>query len=200
MFLKTQKKPGILLIACLLIFGTTPLAFGSEIGDIVEGLKDLSNLPDEKWMDTALTDSDVVNKDIINLNTASDNYDYESLSMYADNLAADSQAALDNSNSYTLSGDVTKIMKGEYDLAMEQAGQAAIYIKNLVEENKKGNKEGVKSNEEKATEYLNSYIQHMNFVYKSIHDLNCARTYSLCINGNGYKCREKFNKCMGQIV
>jgi hypothetical protein len=56
--------------------------------------------------------------------------------MYADNLAADIQAALDNSNSYTLSGDVTKIMKDEYDLAMEQAGQAAIYIKNLVEENK----------------------------------------------------------------
>ena len=198
MFLKTRKKLGILLLACLLIVGTIPLVFGGALGDI--NVTQIYDNPDEKWKETALTDSDVVNNDISNIKITYGNHDMESLSMYADKIAADSQTALDNSNSYTVSGSYTQIMKDQYDLGMKQAGQAAIYIKKMVEEDKKGNEEGVKSNDDKAAEYLESYYQHIKFVYQSIQKLHCTRMYSLCINGNNYYCGEQYRKCMGRII
>jgi hypothetical protein len=198
MFFKTRKTLGILLLACLLIFGTIPFAFAGVIGDI--DLNKIYNNPDEKWKDTAIKDSVVVNNDMESIVAPALNNDWPALSKCADKIAADSQTALDNSDSYTVSGSFTQTLKYEYNLAMEQAIQAAKYIKLGIEEAKEGNSEGATSDFYQAGEYKRSYYQHIKFVYKNIHALHCTRMYNLCIHGNNFKCRDQYKKCLDQIV
>lgn len=161
-FLKTRKKLGILIV-CFLILGTIPLAFCKDEGiDNINVTKIYDN-PDNNWIEKCLNDSTKVSRDIKSVLVPIKNNDLEGLSKCADKITADSQAAIDTSNSYKVSSDLQPI-KDEYNLGMEQAGQFAIIMYKLVEDAKNGTDEDVKSDWNKAAEPIRSYNQHINSV------------------------------------
>jgi hypothetical protein len=153
-FVKIRKRLVISLLTCFLILGIIPSALGS-------------NAQDEKWTTNCMNISSAVANDIKNSIAPIKNNDLESLSKCADNIAADSQVAIDTSNSYEVSPSLQSI-KDEYNVAMEQAGQIATCLTKLVNEAENGNKEGIKYNYDTAGKYLTSYNQHMKSVYSQV--------------------------------
>ena len=129
-----------------------------------------SEYQDAQWLTACSPDVSYVANDMDHLSTAASDYDYASLSTYADALYKDSQNAIDASDLYSVSPDLQSA-KDEYRLAMVQANWAAVYTRMGVDEYNKGNvKEGtsyleqaipyIKScgeDSKKATELINAY-------------------------------------------
>jgi hypothetical protein len=160
MFFENRITLGLLLLVSFLILGTIPFALGATNDINITGMIN----PNIKWIINTNNNETVVNHDINNCLTSLGKLDWQSVSISADKIADDSQKAIDVSNSYEVSSDFQSV-KDEYNLAMEQAIQAAIYIKKGAEEAEKGNRDGMDSNFNQAAECLKSYNQHTHSVY-----------------------------------
>ena len=118
-----------------------------------------SSYQDIQWTATCGADTTIVTNDINGISTAASNYDFTSLSTYADALYKDSQKAIDNSDLYSVSPDLQSA-KDEYMMTMVQANWAAVFTSKAVGELENGNTEDGNADLKEATQYMNSFSEH----------------------------------------
>jgi hypothetical protein len=136
----------------------------------INGKTSVLTQDDRQWILTIVGDGNSLYRDWKSAVTAGKNSDLQSYSTSADNMSVDSQKAIDNSNKYDVS-DLLKPEKDEYNLAMEQAGQATIYMKKTVEDCKKGSDDEKKADSDEANKYLKSCDQHLDNVSSALRPL-----------------------------
>ena len=115
---------------------------------------------DSQWLTACVSDMTQVDNDMKSLTTAAKNYDFTSASTYAAILYTDSHKAIDDSDLYNVSPDLQGA-KDEYQLAMAQASQVAVYANSGVEEYNNRNFEAINTDLKQAIECVKSYNEHI---------------------------------------
>lgn len=140
-----------------------------------EAEKSITEYDDVEWINTIVSDSNKVQKDLANLDTISNNIkttdDLNSLAKYSGYLYDSTQTALINSNKYNVSPEL-QTTKSEYDEAMSDYNLACAYIYQSVKEYNNGNAKECQSLVGDATYYINSGTGHTNKATALLNDYN----------------------------
>jgi len=113
-----------------------------------------------QWSTNCISYMAQVDNDMKYLTTAAKNYDFSSVSIYANTLYTDSQKAIEDSDLYNVSPDLQDA-KNEYRSAMIQAKMVAVYTNSGIDKYNNGNFIAVNSDVKQAIECVNSYKEHI---------------------------------------
>jgi hypothetical protein len=126
---------------------------------------------DMVWISTMLSDMSVVQKDMTGLGKAATNNDMVSLKTYTDRLSTSTETAIDDSDKYTVSSDLTAIQK-EYRQGMVSYNAAAMACYGGLEAYNSGDMAGFQDSFSTATDLLNAGTERITKCTKLVNEYN----------------------------
>ncbi|MGV8078189.1 MAG: hypothetical protein ACP5N0_13040 [Methanosarcina sp.] len=142
-----------------------------ETPDEVETPESTVSSSDMVWISTMLSDMSVVQKDMTGLGKAATNNDMVSLKTYTDRLSTSTETAIDDSDKYTVSSDLTAIQK-EYRQGMVSYNAAAMACYGGLEAYNSGDMAGFQDSFSTATDLLNAGTERITKCTKLVNEYN----------------------------
>lgn len=121
----------------------------------------IASASDNAWATTAQSDMSVVQSDMEGLSKAATNEDVSSMKVYADRLYTSTQTAIDNSDEYTVSSDLSDVQE-KYRSGMVSYHSAAMACYAGIEAYNSGDLSGAEDSFTTSADLLNAGTNYMN--------------------------------------